>query len=163
MTAFDNQLFYIANVISNVLAILILVAAWKWKNAARLVFFLVFGLACWINWQTAFKAPEAYLTFGQVAIIPWYQQFIQGWFREHILLAVGFIATCQGLIAVAMLLSGWVYKAGLIGGIVFLLAVTPLGLGSAFPCTLILAIALMMLWRQDSRLFSSVTPRMQHG
>jgi hypothetical protein len=163
MNAFDNQVFFFANIISNILAVVVLIAAWKWKDVARVVFFLIFGMACWINWQTAIRTPEAYQTFAQVAVIPWYQEFIQGWFREHTQLLIGFIATSQGLIALALLYRGWVYKTAILGGTLFLLAVTPLGFGSAFPCTLILAIALLLLWRRDTSLLPGTPPLLRHG
>jgi hypothetical protein len=159
----DFQIFFIANILSNIIAILILIAAWLRPPIARVAFVLIFSIACWVNWQTVIVIPEAYQTFAQVAVLPWYQQFIQGWFRDHTLLLVGFIATCQGLIAMALLGRGWVYKAALLAGTIFLLAVIPLGFGSAFPCTLILAIALILLWRRDVPLFSNKLPVMHHG
>jgi hypothetical protein len=61
---------------------------------------------------------------------------------------VGFIATCQGLIALSMILKGWFFKTGCIGGIIFLLAIAPLGVGSGFPCTVVFAIALAVLYRK---------------
>jgi hypothetical protein len=56
------------------------------------------------------------------------------------------IATAQALIAIALLLKGQVYKWGAAGGILFLLAIIPLGVGSAFPCSLIMATALALLF-----------------
>ncbi|MBC7339277.1 MAG: hypothetical protein H5U04_05385 [Firmicutes bacterium] len=37
---------------------------------------------------------------------------------------------------------------GVAGGIVFLLAIAPLGVGSAFPSTLLMAVALYLMWRR---------------
>jgi len=66
-------------------------------------------------------------------------------------LVVGFIASCQGLIAVAILLKGWIFRVGCIGAIVFLLAILPLGIGSGFPCTAIMAAALVvLLWKHNN-------------
>jgi Domain of unknown function (DUF4342) len=46
-----------------------------------------------------------------------------------------------------MLLKGWVFRAGSIGAIIFLLAIAPLGVGAAFPCTVIVAISTWLLLR----------------
>ncbi|MGZ8525867.1 MAG: hypothetical protein ACXWV1_15655, partial [Chitinophagaceae bacterium] len=73
---------------------------------------------------------------------------ITGWFADHVQSAVAFIAACQGLIAVSMLLKGWIFSLGAIGGIIFLLAILPFGVGSGFPCTAIMAAALFVLLRK---------------
>ena len=65
-------------------------------------------------------------------------------------LVVGFIATAQAFIAVSLLLKGRIYKAGIIGGVIFLIAIAPLGVGSAFPCTLLLALALGMIYKNHN-------------
>jgi hypothetical protein len=52
---------------------------------------------------------------------------------------VGFIATCQAFVAISILLKGWIFKTGCIGAIIFFLPYAPLGVGAAFPCTVIMA------------------------
>jgi hypothetical protein len=47
-----------------------------------------------------------------------------------------------------MLLKGWIFKSGCIGGITFLVAIAPFGVGSGFPCTITFAIALAVLFRK---------------
>ena len=79
--------------------------------------------------------------------------FIKGWFADHIQLAVGLVATCQGLIAISMLLNGWLYKIGSVGAIIFLLSILPFGVGSGFPCTAIMAIALFILLKKHNNEF----------
>ena len=77
---------------------------------------------------------------------------------------MGIIATCQGLIAVSMLLKGTIFKTGCIGGIIFLLAIVPFGVGSGFPCTITFAIALLVLftkgkkylWIKDTRMLNKI-------
>jgi hypothetical protein len=147
MKGFENQTYLIAYLISNAAAIILLVAAWKWPRSCRLMFFLLFAWASWFNWETVSHTPQTYLSYADLTFSDWYKQFIRGWFSSHIKLVVGFIATCQGLIALAMLLRGWLFRIGAIAGIIFLLAIMPLGLGSAFPCTLIMAAALGVLLR----------------
>lgn len=48
-----------------------------------------------------------------------------------------------------MLLKSWLFKLGCIGGIIFLLAIAPFGVGSGFPCTIIFAFALLILFRKS--------------
>ena len=97
--------------------------------------------------------PHDYLSYADLTFLPLYKTFILGWFSEHIRLSVGVIATAQAFIAIALLMKGWIYKAGLIGAILFLIAIIPLGVGYAFPCTLLLAIGLVMLRKQDTWLW----------
>lgn len=91
--------------------------------------------------------PQFYLDYAGLTFSGWYKSFINGWFSNHITVAVVFIATCQALIAISMILKGWIFKTGAVGAIVFLLAIVPLGVGSAFPCTLILAISVWIVLR----------------
>jgi len=145
MKGLDNQLYVTLLVISNVVAILQLIAAIKWPRIARLSFFLLFAWASWTNWTESLWNPQFYLEYGDLTWSGWYRNFIKGWFADHIQLAVGFIATCQALIAISMLLRGWIYKAGSVGAIIFLLSILPFGVGSGFPCTATMAIALIIL------------------
>ena len=147
MKGLENQTYLIGYIISNVVAILMLLAAWKWHRTGRLLFFLLFGWACWINWKTVTQTPWVYLDYADLAFSNWYKHFIRGWFSQHTKLLVGFIATCQGFIAMAMLGRGWIFRAGIIGGIIFLLAILPLGVGAGFPATLIMAAGMYALLR----------------
>ncbi|HEX5152203.1 MAG TPA: hypothetical protein VFW07_12200 [Parafilimonas sp.] len=158
MKGLDNYLaLYI---ISNAVALLILLAAWKTPKIARLLFFLLFAWASYTNCKFAVHNPTAYLEYANLSFLNIYIEFIQGWFSRHIMAAVGFIATCQGLIAISMLLKGWIFKTGCIGAMIFLIAIAPLGVGSGFPCTVIMAAALLIilkkspaqyLWMKDHR------------
>ncbi|MDQ3847270.1 MAG: hypothetical protein M3342_25125 [Bacteroidota bacterium] len=156
MKGFENQIYLIAYIISNAVALIMLLTAWKWPQIARLLFFILFAWACWANWTTTLNSPEDYIGYANLTFSGLYKSIIHGWFSQHIQLAVGFIATCQGLIAFSMLLKGWIYRLGLIGGITFLLAIMPFGVGSAFPCTLIMAIAMAMLWKQHTWLWQHI-------
>ena len=153
MKGLDNQTYVILLIISNSVAILQLIAAIKLPCTARLSFFLLFAWASWTNWKESQLNPQFYLEYADLAWSSWYRNFIRDWFADHIQLAVGFIATCQGLIAISMLLKGWIYRIGSIGGIVFLLAILPFGVGSGFPCTAIMAIAIFILLRKHSNEF----------
>src|SRR5213075_2320701 len=99
MNGLSNETYVILLAISNAIALLQLIAAIKWPRIARVSFFLLFGWACWKNWTESQQAPQFYLEYADLAWSRWYTDFINGWFAGHIQLAVGFIATCQGLIA----------------------------------------------------------------
>jgi hypothetical protein len=153
MTGSDNQLYITLLIIANVIALLLLVASVKWPRIARLSFFLVFAWASWTNWKTCLQNPVVYLEYAGLAWSSLYKKFINGWFAQNITLAVGFVATCQAMIAVAMLLKGWIYSAACIAAIIFLLAILPLGVGAGFPSTAIMAIACYILLRKQPAKF----------
>jgi hypothetical protein len=161
MKGFEHSIYYLLLVISNVIAIFLLVSAYKWPRVSRLSFFILFAWACQANWSLSISAPVVYLDYADFTWSKTYAYFINGWFANHIGLSVGIIATCQGLIAISLLLKGVVYKIGSIGAIVFLIAIVPFGLGSGFPCTIIMSIALGVLlknrglnfiWRKNNLL-----------
>ena len=153
MKGLDNQLYLILLIISNAIAVLQLVAAIKWPRIARLSFFLLFAWACWMNWTTSRQTPDVYIDYANLTWSKWYSDFIHGWFAAHIPLAVGFIALCQAYIAVAMLLKGILFKIGCIGAILFLLCIVPFGVGSGFPATVIMAAAVLVLYKNNSGQF----------
>jgi hypothetical protein len=153
MNGWDNEQYVFLLIISNTVAILQLVTAIKWPRIAKISFVILFAWAGWTNWTTSQQHPEFYLEYASLAWINWYSNFINGWFAENIKLVVGFIAVCQGLIAISMLLKGWVFKTGCIPAIIFLISILPLGVGSGFPCTAIMAIAIYILLKKHSDKF----------
>ena len=144
MKGLENHTYLVLYIISNIIAILMLWASWKHSRLLRFMLLIVFVWASWTNWNEAIVAPQFYMDSATLPFSGFSRHILHGWFSKHITLVVGFIATYQALIAVSMLLKGWIFEMGIIGGIVFLLAIAPLGVGAAFPCTVILAIA---LWR----------------
>jgi len=149
MRGLEVPQYLVAYLISNAIAIVLLLLAWKQPRMARASFSVLFIWACYTNWHVALTKPNDYLFYANLTFSGTYRSFILGWFSDHILLMVGFIATCQGLIAVSLLLKNWIYQVGIAGAIIFLLAIVPLGVGSGFPCTLILAAALYVLSRKS--------------
>ena len=144
MKEFANNAFLIGYLISNSCSLILLFFTLVSPRLARILFFLLFAVASWINWKLALESPQNYLQTADSAL-DIYRQFITGWFSRHVLMVVGFIATAQAFIAVSLLLTGWIYKAGIISGIIFLLAIMPLGIGSAFPSTLVMAYGMVWL------------------
>lgn len=150
MNSLENKAYLIAYIISNAFALLVLFFSWKHIKLARLAFVILFGWASWANWTTAINSPDDYLDYAGLTFFPFYKHFITGWFSNHTLLIIGLIATAQTFIAISLLLKGWVYKAGIIGGMVFLISIAPLGVGSAFPCTLLLALGMGMIYKNHN-------------
>jgi hypothetical protein len=153
MKGLDHELYTILLIISNAVAVLMLFFAFKWPRVGRLSFFLLFAWASWTNWTASQQTPWFYLDYADLTWSRWYSYFINGWFARHISTAVGFIAACQVLIAVSMLLKGWLFRAGAIGAVIFLLAIAPFGTGSGFPCTIIMAIAMVILLKKHDNRF----------
>jgi hypothetical protein len=149
MKSMDYNLYLLLLICSNLVAVLQLLVAVKWPRIARLSFFILFTWACFTNWNTSRHTPGVYLEYAELTWSSWYKSFITGWFSQHIQLVVGWIAVLQGLIAVSMLLKGWIFKMGALGAILFLIAILPLGVGAGFPSTAIMAIALFILLKQN--------------
>ncbi len=145
MKGLENQDYLIGFIAFNVIALVFLLCAVRWPRIARVLFFLLFGWACWMNWTYSQNNPAAYQEYADLTFLGFYKSFINGWFSRNTEWVVGFIAACQGMIAASMLLKGWVFKLGCAGAIIFLLAIAPLGVGSVFPCTITFAIALFIL------------------
>ncbi len=148
MKDLNYNIFLTLYILSNLLALVMLWAGWKNQRILRVLVSLVFAWASWTNWNEAVIAPQFYLDYADLTFLALYSHFINGWFSTHITLAVGFIATCQSLIAISMLFKGWVFKTGATGSIIFLIAIAPLGFGAAFPCTLIMAAAIWLMLRK---------------
>jgi len=73
----DQQNIWIAYTASNLVAILFLWAAIKRPRLARLLFFLLFGWASWVNYTTSHQTPEVYIEYADKAI-GIYARFING-------------------------------------------------------------------------------------
>lgn len=153
MGILDNDFYLKMLISSNMVALLQMVLAIKWPRIARLSFFILFAWACWTNWTESRQNPEVYLNYANFAWIDWYRDFITGWFAQHVQLAILIIAACQGMIAFSMLLKGFIFRIGATGAIIFLLAISPLGIGAGFPCTVIMAIAIYFLLKTQADKF----------
>ncbi len=135
--------------ISNSIAIIILVSAFKKPKLARLIFILLFLWAFWINYNTAHKNPNEYLNYAALSPYDLYSTFINGWFKSHITSMVSLIAFGQALIALGMLLKGLVLRISCFGAIIFFIAISPLGIGSAFPFPIICLLAIYFILKND--------------
>lgn len=134
---------------SNAVAIVFLIAALLRTKLARLFFVLLFSWACWLNYTTAHTTPEDYLNYAEFTPFELYYNFINGWFADHITSMVTAIAIGQGLIAIGMVLKGWILRIACYGAILFFLAIIALGVGSGFPTTLIMGVAVYFILKKD--------------
>ncbi len=144
MNEWNSNLTMALVIISNLVAVILALVAIKWPRIARICFFLLFSWAAYTNWQVSHQHPTYYLSYAVPAWNKWYAVFIRGWFSHHITTVVSLIAVCQLLIAVSMLLKGKIFVIGVVGAMVFFISILPLGAGSAFPCTAILAYAIYL-------------------
>jgi hypothetical protein len=137
--------------VSNLVAAVFVAACYRRPAAARWVFAAGFIAAGLFNAYTALHTPAIYVTaYGPLAIGP-YRAFIEGWFARHTAAFVLCVAAGQLTTGVLGFVPGWPRRLSLLGGIVFLAAITPLGWGSAFPATLILIGGLLVLFRKAFR------------
>lgn len=113
------------------------------------VFFLIVFLGELDKLENTYIFSRVYLEYADLAWMGWYKDFINGCFAEHIKSSVGFIASCQGIMALSMLFKGRIFTLGAIGAIIFLVFIIPFGLGSGFPATAIMAVAMYFLIKKN--------------
>lgn len=138
----------IASIVSNIVALALLFLSWKRKNLTRVLFAILFIWASWTNWRTANHNPDFYLAYGEQAV-SFYNKIIYGEFAKHITGYVSLIAMGQLLIGLGLLARGIIVKISCIGGMIFLLAIAPLGAGAAFPFSITASIALFLLFKHN--------------
>lgn len=133
---------------SNIVSAALLLSAFKWPRLTRVLFVLIFLAAGLFNMYTALTRPEEYLGYGEMAVLELYRHFIYGFFSEHTQAIVLVIASGQLCVSALLTGSGHLLRLGVAGGVIFLIAITPLGIGSAFPATLLMAAALIVMQRR---------------
>ena len=139
--------YMIPYIISQIVGLGMLVAATLNIRLTRILFSLMFLYAGCHNLYIGLIKPDAYLGFAELAI-PLYRNFINGWFSQNNHVVIPLIAFGQLLISVGMILRGrWVVMA-CVGVIIFLLSISPLMVGSAFPFSIPVSIAAMMILRK---------------
>jgi hypothetical protein len=153
MKGLENSTYLVGYIISNIVALIMLWASLKNLRLSRLLFFLLFLWASFTNATISTKRPEVYLEYADLALIGFYRDFILGWFRHNTQWVVQCVAVSQAFIAISMLLRGPVLKTGAILAIIFLVSIAPLGVGSAFPTTLIMAAAMFLILRKNQHYY----------
>ena len=139
-----------ALLVVNVFALVQLIGSYRWPTITRLIFCLLFGIVAVVNAKTVLTTPWVYQSYSDYAI-PLYNRFILGPFDAITQPMVLSIAVGQACIAVSMCMKRRWFQAGCLGGIVFCLAIAPLGLGAAFPATVLMALAFYRLYKHEDR------------
>ncbi len=147
----DQTIMLTGYIISNLVALLMLWFSRRKPVTARALFFLLFVWAGVTNATTSISTPGVYLEYADFTFLSFYKSIILGFFGRNITVIVMCIAICQLLIGVSMILKGVIFKLGCIGGILFLIGITPLGVGSGAPATLTWAVGLYLLYRRGAK------------
>jgi hypothetical protein len=135
--------------ITNVVSLMVVYVCFKWKKAGRYLFGVIFLLAAAVNaWMGIFQ-PSAYLDYGKLTFLTIYKAFIYGFFAENTTLLVLLVALGQLAISIGMFLNKKLLAPAIAGAAIFLLAIVPLGVGSAFPASLFLVGGLWLLARRQ--------------
>ena len=131
-----------------VVSCIFLTASIFWKNLTRFLFVLIFLWASYLNISTVLEDPKDYLSYANYAWFRLYRDFINGYFADHSVPIIMVIAFYQLVIAILLTGKGTWAKWGGIMAIVFLILIAPLGIGSGFPSSLILAVAVYLVIRK---------------
>ncbi|MGN7821318.1 hypothetical protein ACTJJB_14400 [Chitinophaga sp. 22536] len=137
--------------IANGTSLVILAFAIFRPVVAQLLLSLLFIGAGVFNGAMAIIHPELFMAYGAMTPFATYEQFIYGAFSHNVTAIVVAISLCQLAMGAFISYKKPLLQIGLGAAIIFLLAITPLGAGSAFPSTLILvAAATTVLYKQRS-------------
>jgi len=142
--------YLVPYLVSNGVALAILALAFMRPRAAKWIWVAIFIWAAAINTLTAHQTPLVYLVYGVLTPSAFYRHFIENWFSQHILVTVQTIAVGQLVIALLLGSGGRARRLGVIGASIFLLAIAPLGVGSAFPFSLTAMASLLVMERKIS-------------
>lgn len=142
------QEFLYPLIITNLIALLFLILAFISVKACKILFSILFTGASFFNIYTALTNPEAYLEMGKYSLLEIYKVFIYSVFTDYTTLFILLISIGQIFIGIGILFTGNILKLSIYGGIIFLVCIAPLGIGSAFPSTLIMAISFIIIFRK---------------
>ena len=138
--------------ISNAIALGLLWLAVRRPGWVRWASIGIFLWATYTNTRIALFHPHDYQDFARLAVLASYRSFITGWFRNHTALVLLPIAAGQCAIALLLLRNTpLTRRLGVLGALSFLLAIAPLGAGSAFPFSLTYGLALVVMMRRLDR------------
>lgn len=136
--------------ISNTLAVLVLLLAMLRPVAARWTLAAIFAYASVYNTWLGLTKPDEYQGFAGLVLIPWFEEFITGSFRASGSAFIVAIAIGQAIIALSTGVAGRLLWVGVVGTTLFLAGIAPLGVGSAFPFSAVVALAAWVLLGRQS-------------
>ena len=142
MIEYDSLIPYL---LTNAIALALVFLAFKRHRLTRLVFILIFLLAGLFNIYTILTMPGFFNHYADKAFLNIYRSFISGYFSQHIQQVVAFIGLSQIIVAVLLSAGGRWVNLGVIGGIIFFVALIPLGVSAAFPAMLLFIAALALM------------------
>jgi hypothetical protein len=132
--------------VSNAIALALLGLSFRRANWVRWLSVALFGWAAYTNSRIALASPLDYQKFGDLTTFGPYRDFIHGWFRAHTAELLMPIAAGQLAIALMLIANRRITRRlAVFGAVVFLLAVAPLGVGSAFPFSITYAVGLLVM------------------
>ena len=137
--------------VSNGISLTLLAFAFWRPQVTRWGLAAIFAYAAIFNPYIGLTKPEQYQGFASLALLKSYRAFIEGFFRDHATILLCLIGLGQGIIAVSMAIAGRWLWIGVLGCCVFLTAIIPLGVGSAFPFSLIASAAAIVMFRKLAR------------
>lgn len=151
----DSQSVWIPYIITHCLTFLLIFICYKWPKTGKAAWGIIFVAAGIFNLYTVNSNPQAYIDYSQYAVGP-YQKFISGIFSSYTSVFVSLIALGQILVGIFLLSKKRFFLWGIVGGIIFFIAISPLGIGSAFPSTLFMAISLIILYLRQKKATASL-------
>lgn len=141
--------FLVPYLISQAVSIVILIVAWRNTKTARGLFAVLFLWASGTNMYYGITEPQMYMDYADLAL-PFYRDFIQGWFSNYKHILIPIIAIGQLIIAIGMVLKDGMVRLACIGAIIFLLGIIPLMVGSAFPFSISVSLAAYLILKNDN-------------
>jgi hypothetical protein len=138
-------------ILANLVAVVLTLSSYNFPRFMRFIWGLVFIIAGIFNLITVYNEPRIYVDAYGPSAIQAYQQIIYGPFSEQPAIYVTLIAVGQIIVGSLIWSRKFWYYLGLIGGVIFMLAIAPLGVGSAFPATVIMALGLILMMRKNRR------------
>jgi hypothetical protein len=147
------QEYLIPFTVSNVVGAAFIFVCFKWPRVAKYIWGVCFIAAGLFNIYTGWTSPQIYVEmYGKTALLSVYQNFISGIFSDKTQLFISLIASGQIAVGVLLFFKRIPFLVGIIGGIAFLVCISPLGVGSGFPATVLMAVSLFLLHRRITKL-----------
>lgn len=116
----------------------------------RRILALLFLLGMLAHIYLAWIYPRDYLVFGQYTLLDSYRRFIYLILFRQAYWMGGLLVIVHAYLAYAFWKKGALGGATVLLSVLFLLLITPLGFGAAFPAPLILLIGVIYLYKNDA-------------